>query len=75
MKASNKDSISAKQPFLGQSVPSVGIQQTNQSNSCVSSKELLQQMVESRHAPGVRKAGCPCCEPDSAATYADKMML
>jgi hypothetical protein len=41
----------------------------------VSSQQLLQEMADSKHAPGIRRLGCPCCEPDSAATYADNMML
>lgn len=41
----------------------------------VSSQELLQQITKSDHAPGIRKAGCPCCEPDSASTYTVKMMM
>ncbi|KAL9188017.1 hypothetical protein ACHAXT_006395 [Thalassiosira profunda] len=39
-----------------------------------SSQELLQRMTQSRHAPGVRQAGCPCCDPDSASNYADQML-
>ena len=52
------------------------MQQSKYSTSTeVSSRDLLQQMSESKHAPGIRRPGCPCCEPDSAATYADNMML
>lgn len=40
-----------------------------------SSQNILQQLSEREHAPGIRRPGCPCCEPDSASTYADKMML
>eukprot|EP00804_Cyclotella_cryptica_P027336 CCRYP_016214-RA/>CCRYP_016214-RA protein AED:0.05 eAED:0.05 QI:296/1/1/1/0.5/0.33/3/55/309 len=44
-------------------------------SSSVSSQSLLQQLSQSKHAPGIRRPGCPCCDPDSATTYADKMML
>jgi len=46
----------------------------NNATSSSSSAELLQQIAKSDHAPGIRRAGCPCCEPDSASNYADKMM-
>lgn len=39
------------------------------------SQQLLQQITKSDHAPGIRRAGCPCCDPDAASNYADKMMM
>jgi hypothetical protein len=36
--------------------------------SSSSSSLLLSRLAEQReHAPGIRRAGCPCCEPDSPA--------
>ena len=52
--------------------PSVNV--SNNNASSLSSAKLLQQIATSDHAPGIRRAGCPCCEPDSASNYADKMM-
>ena len=52
--------------------PSIKVRNNNATPS--SSAELLQQLAKSDHAPGIRRAGCPCCEPDSASNYADKMM-
>eukprot|EP00579_Thalassiosira_antarctica_P010966 CAMPEP_0201920922 /NCGR_PEP_ID=MMETSP0903-20130614/9404_1 /ASSEMBLY_ACC=CAM_ASM_000552 /TAXON_ID=420261 /ORGANISM="Thalassiosira antarctica, Strain CCMP982" /LENGTH=321 /DNA_ID=CAMNT_0048457781 /DNA_START=14 /DNA_END=979 /DNA_ORIENTATION=- len=46
---------------------------TSKRNKYVSSEQMLQQIQKSQHAPGVR-AHCPCCDPDSASTYVDKMM-
>ena len=39
-----------------------------------SSASLLEQLANSQHAPGIRRAGCPCCDPESASNYADQMM-
>mmetsp|Transcript_34570 Transcript_34570/g.58663 ORF Transcript_34570/g.58663 Transcript_34570/m.58663 type:complete len:96 (+) Transcript_34570:731-1018(+) len=47
---------------------------TKRKNNLSTSAFLLQQMEKSQHAPGVRRAGCPCCDPDGAGTYVDKMM-
>ena len=40
----------------------------------ISSHQLLQHISKSQHAPGIRRAGCPCCDPDSASNYADEML-
>ena len=44
-------------------------------NTTTTSQQLLQQITNSEHAPGIRRAGCPCCDPDAASNYADKMMM
>ena len=31
-------------------------------------------LMEREHAPGVRRSGCPCCNPDDPANVLDKMM-
>eukprot|EP00816_Leptocylindrus_hargravesii_P006860 CAMPEP_0196814460 /NCGR_PEP_ID=MMETSP1362-20130617/43343_1 /TAXON_ID=163516 /ORGANISM="Leptocylindrus danicus, Strain CCMP1856" /LENGTH=372 /DNA_ID=CAMNT_0042191073 /DNA_START=107 /DNA_END=1222 /DNA_ORIENTATION=+ len=38
-----------------------------------SSGSIIQQMYEREHAPGVRRAGCPCCDPDDPSNVIDKM--
>lgn len=43
--------------------------------TATTSQQLLQQITKSEHAPGIRRAGCPCCDPDAASNYADKMMM
>lgn len=43
--------------------------------AAVASHQLLQQIAKSEHAPGIRRAGCPCCDPDAASNYVDKMMM
>jgi hypothetical protein len=45
------------------------------STTATTSQQLLQQITKSDHAPGIRRAGCPCCDPDAASNYADKMMM
>lgn len=35
---------------------------------------LLQQLAQREHAPGVRRNGCPCCDPDNPGTIADQFM-
>ena len=48
---------------------------TTATPTTTSSQQLLQQITKSEHAPGIRRAGCPCCDPDAASNYADKMMM
>jgi hypothetical protein len=38
------------------------------------SQSIIEQLGERQHAPGIRKPGCPCCDPDSANTLIDEMM-
>ena len=68
-----QENISVKQ--LNANSMNSSIHTKPKKSSTLSSQEMLQQMSESKHAPGIRKAGCPSCEPDSAATYADGMMI
>jgi hypothetical protein len=39
------------------------------------SQSIISRLAEREHAPGVRMAGCPCCDPDSPANYVDSMMM
>lgn len=48
---------------------------TGTPTTTATSQQLLQQITKSEHAPGIRRAGCPCCDPDAASNYADKMMM
>ena len=48
---------------------------TDTSTKTTTSQQILQQITKSDHAPGIRRAGCPCCDPDAASNYADKMMM
>jgi hypothetical protein len=41
----------------------------NQSRSNISS------LFDREHAPGIRKPGCPCCDPDDPSVVADNMMM
>lgn len=52
----------AIQQALGQ--PHIGV-----SSSTISS------LFEREHAPGIRKPGCPCCNPDDPAALADSFMM
>jgi hypothetical protein len=44
-------------------------QQNHQSREVIMSK-----IAEWDHAPGVRRAGCPCCDPDHPSNIVDSMM-
>ena len=35
---------------------------------------LLSRLNEREHAPGIRRPGCPCCDPDNPANVVDQMM-
>jgi len=35
---------------------------------------LLSQLAEREHAPGIRRAGCPCCDPDNPSNVVDQLM-
>lgn len=41
----------------------------NQSSSTIS------QLFQREHAPGVRQAGCPCCDPENPSNVVDTMMM
>jgi hypothetical protein len=47
----------------------LGQQQIGGSNSTISS------LFDREHAPGIRKPGCPCCDPDNPAALADSFMM
>jgi len=40
-----------------------------------SSQSIISRLSEREHAPGVRMAGCPCCDPDNVSNYIDSMMM
>jgi hypothetical protein len=44
-------------------------------NSSSSSSMILTQLSQREHAPGVRRAGCPCCDPDNPSNVVDRMMM
>lgn len=39
------------------------------------SSTLLSQLAEREHAPGVRRPGCPCCDPDNPSNVFDQLMM
>jgi len=39
-----------------------------------SSQSIIAQLGERQHAPGIRRPGCPCCDPDNADNLIDEMM-
>jgi hypothetical protein len=54
--------------------PMASVPTSSKTNKSTSSQQLLQEISKSQHAPGVRRAGCPCCDPDGSSNYVDKMM-
>lgn len=45
--------------------------QKQQSNNSVN---ILARLNEREHAPGIRRPGCPCCDPDNPSNVVDQMM-
>jgi len=45
-----------------------------QASTATSSQSIMAQLNERQHTPGIRRPGCPCCDPDSADNMIDKMM-
>jgi hypothetical protein len=43
---------------------------SNNSNS----GNILARLNEREHAPGIRRPGCPCCDPDNPSNVVDQMM-
>lgn len=43
---------------------------SNNSNS----GNILARLNEREHAPGIRRVGCPCCDPDNPSNVVDQMM-
>lgn len=41
----------------------------------MTSQSIISQLAEREHAPGVRRPGCPCCDPDNPNNYVDSMMM
>jgi hypothetical protein len=51
-------------------------QQTGSSSTSTSNNNHdISQLFNREHAPGIRQAGCPCCDPDNPSTIVDKMMM
>ena len=38
------------------------------------SGSILARLNEREHAPGIRRVGCPCCDPDNPSNVVDQMM-
>lgn len=39
------------------------------------STSIIERLSQREHAPGVRVAGCPCCDPDNPSNYVDSIMM
>ena len=35
----------------------------------------ISKLFQREHAPGIRQAGCPCCDPDIPSALLDNMMM
>lgn len=80
-------SVSGSHTFVPSSRPTTGAtysapsrnQQTSatsrtESGTKPASKKMIEQMQERQHAPGIRRPGCPCCDPENADNMIDEMM-
>ena len=50
-------------------------QKRKMDNSILGSSSIIQQIYEREHEPGIRRPGCPCCDPDDPSNILDKMMM
>eukprot|EP00592_Proboscia_alata_P009358 CAMPEP_0194358216 /NCGR_PEP_ID=MMETSP0174-20130528/5504_1 /TAXON_ID=216777 /ORGANISM="Proboscia alata, Strain PI-D3" /LENGTH=306 /DNA_ID=CAMNT_0039128471 /DNA_START=72 /DNA_END=992 /DNA_ORIENTATION=+ len=39
-----------------------------------SGSSIIQQLANREHAPGIRRPGCPCCDPDDLSNFVDNMI-
>lgn len=39
------------------------------------SQSIISRLEQRQHAPGVRRAACPCCDPDNVQNYVDSIMM
>mmetsp|Transcript_18438 Transcript_18438/g.26008 ORF Transcript_18438/g.26008 Transcript_18438/m.26008 type:complete len:362 (-) Transcript_18438:25-1110(-) len=42
--------------------------------SSTSQQSIIDRLAQREHEPGVRRAGCPCCDPDNPSNYVDNMV-
>lgn len=47
----------------------------NAFKASVSSQSIIKKLSEREHAAGVRRPGCPCCDPDNPSNVVDNMMM
>ena len=46
----------------------------NQALNPLQSKNNIAKLFEREHAPGIRRPGCPCCDPDNVSNLVDNLM-
>jgi hypothetical protein len=56
------------------SVASQRLQQSVDRQLNSNSGSILARLNEREHAPGIRRVGCPCCDPDNPSNVVDQMM-
>jgi hypothetical protein len=67
-------------PVITTNVSSVASQRMQQSvdrqlmSNNSNSGNILKKLNEREHAPGIRRVGCPCCDPDNPSNVVDQMM-
>lgn len=74
---SSRSSAAATKPTIVSSVASQRQQQAADrllNSSTQQQSSLLARLGEREHAPGIRRPGCPCCDPDNPANVVDQMM-
>jgi len=49
-------------------------QQQAASSQLLNQSTILSRLAEREHAPGLRRPGCPCCDPDHPSNVIDQMM-
>jgi hypothetical protein len=48
---------------------------SNISSSSSMNNATIAQFFEREHAPGIRQAGCPCCDPENPSALIERMMM
>ena len=74
--------IQAPPPFAISSTPSTSVssvsrlrqQRTVSQRLSTGPSNTLSRLTEREHAPGLRRPGCPCCDPDNPSNVIDRMM-
>jgi hypothetical protein len=68
--------VNTRTALRQQQSASLRISATGDGGGSSSSSALLSRLLErEQHAPGIRRAGCPCCDPDNPSNVIDQMML
>ena len=73
-KASGGGYASATTLSAGQAQLPTKHQRALQAAGSADSASRISRLFDREHAPGIRQAGCPCCDPDNPSALLESMM-